>query len=90
MENIIINTMTGYIYVGKHSDINTYGKKSTTGNGFYNTIFVTLNKNNKIKADIFIETAEFVNEMHKKYGHKTKNKKKIIDKINNKLKNYTL
>ena len=62
--------MTGYIYVGKHSDINIYGKKSTTGNGFYNTIFVHLNKNNKIKLNKTFELAGFNSRSNFYYSFK--------------------
>ena len=89
MENTVIKTSEAFIYVGKHSDTNLYGKNSITGNGFYNTIQVTITKN-RLRADIFVQTAEFVSEMRKKYGVESKTPKAIIDKINSKLKNYNV
>ena len=66
-----INSIAGYIYVGNYSETNLYGKKSTTGNGYYKTIQVYRDNKNKLKAGVFYETAEFINEMYKKHGEST-------------------
>ena len=68
LTNKIINASYGYIYTWYHSETNLYGKRGINGNGFFYTIQV-YKENNRLKADIFVETAEFINEMYKKYGN---------------------
>jgi hypothetical protein len=85
MENTVIKTSEAFIYVGKHSDTNLYGKTGINGNGFFYTIQV-YKENNRTKTHIFVETAEFINEMYKKYGEELNVPKSITEKIN-RLKN---
>jgi len=45
-------------------------------------------ENNRTKANIFVETAEFINEIFKKHGEELNVPKVVIEKIN-KLKSLT-
>ena len=81
LTNKIINASYGYIYTWYHSETNLYGKRGINGNGFFYTIQV-YKENNRTKTHIFVETAEFINEMYKKYGEELNVPKSITEKIN--------
>jgi len=87
LTNIIINLQSVYIYTWYHSETNLYGKRDINENGFFYTIQV-YKENNRTKANIFVETAEFINEMFKKHGEELNVPKVVIEKIN-KLKSLT-
>lgn len=85
LTNKIINLQSVYIYTWYHSETNLYGKTGINGNGFFYTI-QAYKENNRTKIHIFVETAEFINEMYKKYGEELNVPKSITEKIN-RLKN---